>query len=399
MLYSNQALLFAGLLFLQRILNMTEKEFMFRAIELAKRGSGFVNPNPAVGAVIVKDGKIIGEGYHHAYGCLHAERDALANLTEPAEGATIYVTLEPCCHHGKQPPCTEALIEHGIVKVVVGSRDPNPMVSGKGCKRLREHGIEVIEDFMREECDEINPAFFHYIQTGRPYVVMKYAMTLDGKIATHTGASKWITSEKTREHVHEIRGMYSAIMAGIGTVLVDDPMLNVRLEDRESHQPVRIIIDSKLRIPVKSNIVRSAKEQRTIIACGLNETEQNHSQSADAKTVENKKNELIEAGVEIICCPDGNGQVELKQVMDWMAEQKLDSVLIEGGGTLHEAAMRAGIVNHVMAYIAPKVFGGKDAKTPVEGIGVELPADSAKMSLTKITRLGEDVLLEYDMNN
>ena len=383
---------------------MADREYMQRAIELAKKGSGFVNPNPAVGAVIVKEGRIIGEGYHHAYGCLHAERDAFANLSEQADGATIYVTLEPCCHHGKQPPCTEAVIENGIKKVVIGSRDPNPLVSGKGCEILREHGIEVVEDFMREECDELNPAFFHFIQTGSPYVVMKYAMTLDGKIATYTGASKWITGEKAREHVHLTRTRYSAIMAGIGTVIADDPMLNVRLseksegltkEERKYYQPVRIIVDSNLNTPLEANVIKSARQQRTVIACGLNSIDDisdNHEND-----IYLKYKQLTEAGAEVICCPDGTGKVDLIKVTEWMAKQKLDSLFIEGGGCIHEAALKAGIVNHVMAYVAPKLFGGADAKTPVEGIGIEQPSESPLLSFTKMTKLGDDILLEYDL--
>ena len=208
----------------------TETVYMKRAIELALEGEGYVNPNPMVGAVIVKDGRIIGEGYHRRYGELHAERNAIASLTESAEGATIYVTLEPCCHYGKTPPCTEAIIENKLSRVVIGSKDPNPLVAGKGVKRLREAGIEVIEDFLRDECDELNPVFFHYITTGLPYVVLKYAMTMDGKIATRTGASKWITGEEARGEVQRLRHKYSAIMAGIGTVLADDPLLHILFE-------------------------------------------------------------------------------------------------------------------------------------------------------------------------
>ena len=243
---------------------MTDQEYMLRAIQLAKKGEGWTNPNPMVGAVIVKDGKIIGEGYHKKYGELHAERNAIASLTESAEGAVIYVTLEPCCHHGKTPPCTEAIIEQKIRKVVIGSRDPNPKVAGKGVQMLREAGVTVVEDFMREECDQLNPVFFHYITTKTPYVVMKYAMTLDGKIATKTGASKWITGESARKEVQHMRHQYMGIMAGIGTVLADDPMLNVRVEGWKS--PVRIVCDSKLRIPPGSQIVKSAEKYRTIVA-------------------------------------------------------------------------------------------------------------------------------------
>ena len=231
---------------------MQDTDYMKRAIELAVKARGWTSPNPMVGAVIVKDGQIIGEGYHERYGQLHAERNALAACTQSPEGAVVYVTLEPCCHYGKTPPCTEALIEAKVSRVVIGSRDPNPKVSGKGAAVLREAGIEVTEDFLRSECDEINPVFFHYITTGQPYVALKYAMTADGKIAAHTGKSQWITGEEARNHVHRLRHCYSGIMAGIGTVLADDPMLNCRLENGRS--PVRIVCDSKLRIPENSRL-------------------------------------------------------------------------------------------------------------------------------------------------
>lgn len=244
---------------------MAEEQFMKRAIELAKQGVGWTAPNPLVGAVVVKNGRVIGEGYHRKYGELHAERNALAACTEDPAGATLYVTLEPCCHYGKTPPCTEIIIEKKIAKVVIGSRDPNPKVAGKGARILREHGINVVEDYMREACDALNPVFFHYITTKTPYVVLKFAMTLDGKIATRTGASKWITGEAARNHVHQLRGRYAGILAGIGTVLADDPMLNCRIDG--AHQPLRIILDSHLRIPMGSRLVRSAKEYPLLIVC------------------------------------------------------------------------------------------------------------------------------------
>ena len=356
---------------------MPEEKYMRRAIELAKKGSGHVNPNPLVGAVIVKDGEIIGEGYHECYGQLHAERNAIASLTESAEGATIYVTLEPCCHYGKTPPCTEAIIEQKIKRVVIGSRDPNPKVSGKGIKMLQEAGIEVIEDFMREECDRLNPVFFHYITTKTPYVVMKYAMTLDGKIATKTGASKWITGEAARAEVQHMRHRYMGIMAGIGTVLADDPMLNVRMEGWKS--PIRILCDSGLRIPLDGQIVKSAGKYRTIVAY------------ADSENTEAKRKRLHEMGVETICCPDKNNQVDLKKLMKYLGEEGIDSILLEGGGTLNDSALRAGIVQEVQAFIAPKLFGGMNSKTPVEGIGVRFPSEAVKLKCTDICQIGEDI--------
>ena len=356
---------------------MTDQNYMLQAIQLAKQGEGWTNPNPMVGAVIVKNGRIIGKGYHKKCGELHAERNAIASLTESAEGATIYVTLEPCCHYGKTPPCTEAIIEQKIKRVVIGSRDPNPKVSGKGIKMLQEAGIEVIEDFMREECDRLNPVFFHYITTKTPYVVMKYAMTLDGKIATKTGASKWITGEASRAEVQHMRHRYMGIMAGIGTVLADDPMLNVRVEGWKS--PIRILCDSGLRIPLDGQIVKSAGKYRTIVAY------------ADSENTEAKRKRLHEMGVETIWCPDENNQVDLKKLMRYLGEEGIDSILLEGGGTLNDSALRAGIVQEVQAFIAPKLFGGMNSKTPVEGIGVRFPSEAVKLKCTDICQIGEDI--------
>lgn len=366
---------------------MAEEQFMKRAIELAKQGAGWTAPNPLVGAVVVKNGRVIGEGYHRKYGELHAERDALAACTEDPAGATLYVTLEPCCHYGKTPPCTEIIIEKKIAKVVIGSRDPNPKVAGKGARILREHGIEVVEDYMREACDALNPVFFHYITTKTPYVVLKFAMTLDGKIATRTGASKWITGEAARNHVHQLRGRYAGILAGIGTVLADDPMLNCRIDG--AHQPLRIILDSHLRIPMGSRLVRSAKEYPLLIVC--NES------TRDREEGTNRIQKLEEAGAKVWTLQEKNGHPDLNVLMQRLGEEKIDSVLIEGGGTVNEAALKAHIVHHVYAYIAPKIFGGEDAKTPVEGSGIRLPQECANLRLAKITVLLNDMLLEYDV--
>lgn len=366
---------------------MAEEQFMKRAIELAKQGSGWTAPNPLVGAVVVKNGRVIGEGYHRKYGELHAERNALAACSEDPAGTTLYVTLEPCCHYGKTPPCTEIIIEKKIAKVVIGSRDPNPKVAGKGARILREHGIEVVEDYMREACDALNPVFFHYITTKTPYVVLKFAMTLDGKIATRTGASKWITGEAARNHVHQLRGRYAGILAGIGTVLADDPMLNCRIDG--AHQPLRIILDSQLRIPMGSRLVRSAKEYPLLIVC--NESTRDREEGA------NRIQKLEEAGAKVWTLPEKNGHPDLNVLMQRLGEEKIDSVLIEGGGTVNEAALKAHIVHHVYAYIAPKIFGGEDAKTPVEGSGIRLPQECANLRLAKITVLLNDMLLEYDV--
>ena len=356
-----------------------ERKYMERAIELAKRARGFTSPNPMVGAVIVKDGRVIGEGYHERCGELHAERNALASLTESAEGATIYVTLEPCCHYGKTPPCTEAIIEHKLAKVVIGSRDPNPLVSGKGAAILRKAGNEVVEDFMREECDAINPIFFHYITTKRPYVAMKYAMTMDGKIATRTGASKWITGEAARNHVQTLRHAYKGIMVGIGTVLADNPMLNCRMQG--GIDPVRIVCDTHLRIPMDCQIVQTADTIETILATSTNEKE--------------KIDQLIKKGVQILQIPEKDGCIDLNLLMQILGEKGIDSILLEGGGRLNDSFLREKLIQKAYVYLAPKIFGGEDAKTPVEGIGISLPEQSANFKLQQIQQIEEDILLEY----
>ena len=372
---------------------MPEEKYMRRAIKLAKKGSGHVNPNPLVGAVIVRDGEIIGEGYHECYGQLHAERNAIANAKKRGnslEGSTIYVTLEPCCHYGKTPPCTEAIIEEKIARVVVGSDDPNPLVSGKGFQMLREKGIEVIPHFLKEECDAMNHVFFHYIRTGTPYVAMKYAMTMDGNIACYTGDSKWVTGEESRAHVQTLRNHYKGIMAGIGTVLADDPMLNCRIEG--GRDPIRIIADSHLRIPMDSQLVRTAGQQPLIVAC-----------LPDAD--EEKAAQLQEKGVEVLRIPgvptaditeEQKEVISLPVLMKELGARKIDGILLEGGGQLNESALQAGIVDRIYCYIAPKIFGGAQAKTPVEGQGLTRAADAWQFKRIGMQEFGQDILLEYE---
>ena len=364
-------------------MDMTDRDYMSRAIELAKHGIGWTGPNPVVGAVIVKDGRIIGEGYHRRCGEPHAERNAIASLKESAAGASLYVTLEPCCHYGRTPPCTEAILEQGIARVVIGSRDPNPEVAGKGAAILRKAGIWVEEDFMREECDRLNSIFFHYITKKTPYVVMKYAMTADGKIATRTGASKWITGDAARAKVQKLRHRCMGIMAGIGTVLADDPMLNVRIEGGKS--PIRIICDSDLRIPSDSQICRTVKEFPTIVACA----------AARLKDREEEILRLERLGIQVVQTFGGESAVDLKELMGILGNQGIDSILLEGGGTLNDSALQAGIVSEIQAFVAPKLFGGNEAKTPVAGRGVNFPDEAVPLTLEKISQVGEDLLLEY----
>ena len=358
-----------------------DRQYMKTALELAQKGMGFTAPNPMVGAVIVKNGRIIGQGYHRKYGELHAEREALAACTEEPEGASIYVTLEPCCHYGKQPPCVNAILEAGIRRVIIGSSDPNPLVAGKGIRILKNHGIEVTENILKEECDKLNEAFFYYIQNKKPYVVMKYAMTMDGKIAAYTGESKWVTGEAARIHVQEQRLKYTGIMVGVGTVLADDPMLTCRLEN--SRNPVRIICDSHLRTPLTSKIVRTAATIPTIIV----------SSSKDQQKIKNYE----ELGCQVLYVPEKNGHIDLNRLMELLGAAKIDSILLEGGGSLNWSALECGIVQKVQTYIAPKLFGGEEAKTPVEGKGFPDPASAVLLKNSEIIRLGDDFLIESEV--
>jgi diaminohydroxyphosphoribosylaminopyrimidine deaminase/5-amino-6-(5-phosphoribosylamino)uracil reductase len=334
-----------------------------------------------VGAVIVKDGRIIGQGYHEVYGGPHAERNALASCSESPEGASIYVTLEPCCHHGKTPPCTDALIEHGISRVIIGSSDPNPLVSGKGVSILKSHGIQVTEGVLKEECDSINSVFFHYIKTKRPYVMMKYAMTMDGKIATSNGSSRWITGEEARKKVHEDRGIFRSIMVGIGTVLADDPLLTCRIPGKE--EPLRVICDSSLRMPLDSNISKTALRYPTLLATCCQE--------------EKRLLAYRRLGYEVLSLPGADGRVDLNALMEELGSCGVDSLLLEGGGELNWAVLNAGLVNRVQTYIAPKLFGGAAAKSPIAGSGVDFPDGAFSLVTRAITKIGNDILIESDV--
>ncbi len=388
---------------------MTPQDYMRIAIEEAKKGEGFTNPNPMVGAVLVKDGRIIGRDYHHKCGEFHAERNAILNCKEDLHGAAIYVTLEPCCHFGKTPPCTQIIIESGITEVYIGSYDPNPKVNGGGIKQLKDAGIKVVTEVLKEECDALNPVFFHYIEKKEPYVVLKYAMTADGKIATHTGASKWITGEAARARVQHSRKIYSGIMVGIGTVLADDPLLTCRLD--HSINPTRIICDSRLRIPLESNIVKTAKEVPTIIATGMSADEcakqaeemagmeASKQQELSPVEREEKRKSLKEAGCELIEVPGSQAGIDLKALMKILGEKGIDSILLEGGSNLNFSALQAGIVSKVESYIAPKLFGGADAKTPVGGTGVDLPKEAFRLNNPKITQIEEDLLIEWEVES
>lgn len=361
-----------------------EKEiYMRKALELAKQGMGYTSPNPMVGCVIVKDGKIVAEGYHERCGEYHAERNALLRCKEDVTGAEAYVTLEPCCHHGKTPPCTDIIIERGIKKVYVGSMDSNPLVGGKGVKLLEEAGIEVECGILKEECDKLNEVFFHYIEKKTPFVVMKYAMTLDGKIAACTGDSKWVTGEAARNHVQILRKRYSGILVGIGTVKADNPMLNCRIE--EGVNPIRIICDSTLSIAedMECNIVKTAKDIKTVVAY--------------VQAEEERKKKLEAAGITLIKA-GAKEKIDLRLLLNKLGEMGVDSILAEGGGKIHGAFLEEGLVNKVYAYIAPKLVGGDTAKTPIGGRGFEKMQQAEKLQNVQVEQLGEDILVTGYLN-
>ena len=373
------------------------------AMLLAQRGEGQVNPNPLVGALIVKNDDIVARGYHTRYGDLHAEREAFKDAESrgiDCKGATLYVTLEPCCHEGHQPPCVDAVIEHGISRVVVGLLDPNPLVAGKGLEILRQAGIsvDVMEEYNGNDngncakaAQELvkqlrmqNRVFLKFITTNQPWITAKWAMTLDGKIATSTGDSKWITNKQSRQRVHMLRKNNMAILCGIGTVIADDPMLNVRLseetmqrlgiKEHEVRHPIRIVADRQARIPMESQIVSTAHEYPTIVVYG---------NSAD----EEKLQQLRDAGVTLWNCNT------LTELVQRAGAEKIDSILLESGGTLSAALLREGLIDEVVAFVAPKIIGGKSARTPVEGEGVSLMAEAIELEDQIIETVGSDVMI------
>ncbi|MDU2688582.1 bifunctional diaminohydroxyphosphoribosylaminopyrimidine deaminase/5-amino-6-(5-phosphoribosylamino)uracil reductase RibD [Paeniclostridium sordellii] len=356
-----------------------DKHYMKIALDLAKLGKGKVNPNPLVGAVIVKDKKIIAKGYHEKYGEDHAEVNAFKNAKENVAGATMYVTLEPCSHYGKTPPCVDKIIDNKISRVVIGMMDPNKLVLGQGIKKLQDAGIEVEVGVLEEECKKLNEVFIKYIKNKKPFVVLKAAMSLDGKISTASGESKWITGNKSRSEVHKLRNDLSAIMVGVDTVIIDNPYLTCRIVD--GRNPIRIIIDSKLRIPKDSNVLENTNDIKTIIA-------------TTEKAPKEKIDYLENLGVWVIKTKSKDEKVNLKELMIKLGELKIDSILLEGGSTLNYSALEVGIVDKVLVYIAPKIIGGVNSKTPVGGNGIEQLKDAFKIKDLNISMVSEDVLIQ-----
>lgn len=378
----------------------TPEDYMGQVLQLARQGEGKVSPNPMVGCLVVKNGKVIATGYHEQYGGFHAERNALLNCQEDTEGAELYVNLEPCCHYGKTPPCTEIIIEKKIKKVYVGCLDSNPKVAGKGVQILRDHGILVETGILEQECRSLNEVFFHYMEQKTPFLALKYAMTLDGKIACETGDSKWVTGEEARAYVQCLRNRYRGIMVGIGTVLADDPMLNCRMEG--GRNPVRIICDTRLRIPLDSQIVKTASQIETIVAWNSKEAECWRSQgnvlseSSDGKMVlEEARKRLEQQGVVLLEVPimEQSRELDAAQLLRKLSDQGIDSILLEGGGTLNASVLQAGLVQRVYAFIAPKLVAGAEAKSPVEGSGISRMQDAICLQDMKTALYGRDLCI------
>lgn len=364
---------------------MEDAFFMKRALELAARGSGSTSPNPLVGAVIVKDGRIIGEGWHEKVGEAHAEINAIRNAKESVEGATIYVNLEPCSHYGKTPPCAEELVKRKFKRVVVAMEDPNPLVAGRGIKLLRDNGIEVYVGQNRLEALKLNDIFIKYITRKTPFVLLKAAMTLDGKTATRTGDSKWISGEASREYVHRLRHRYSSILVGLNTVKKDDPELTARLEGVNTRNPVRVIVDSRGRIPAEAKVLQIDENKKTIIV-------------ATEDITEEKKRFLIGKGAEVIITEKKDGRVNLGQMLKELGQRGIDSLLVEGGGTVAAAFLEEGLVDKAAIFIAPLIIGGKEAPTPVMGTGAGLISEGFRLKHTEISTFGQDVLVEGYIN-
>ena len=358
---------------------------MTHAIRLAEKGKGWVNPNPLVGAMLIKNRKVIGEGFHAFFGGPHAEVNAINNATESVQGSTLVVTLEPCIHQGKTSPCAPLIVEKGIAEVIIGMTDPNPLVNGKGIDYLVSHGVKVQSGVLDQEIKQQNEIFLKFITSHLPFCILKTAMTLDGKIATNTGESKWITGERSRKYVHDLRHQISAVMAGVNTILKDDPSLNVRREGKKNKDPLKIIVDSTGKIPLTANVL-THEPQLTIVA------------TTSAMPAEKLK-ELQRLGAQVVVCPANDKKVDLTFLMKILGEMEVDSILIEGGSTVAFSALRQGIVDKFIGFIAPKIIGGVDAPMVVGGEGFGALSDALKVHRLKIKKLGEDIYFEGYMNS
>lgn len=355
---------------------------MIRCLELAQMGAGRVSPNPMVGSVVLdKDGNVVGEGYHMKYGEAHAEVNALDMAGEKARGGTIYVSLEPCSHYGKTPPCVERIIKEGLSTLVVGMTDPNPLVAGRGIQRAKEAGITVIENVLEAQCLHVNEVFVKNITEKKSFVMVKTASTLDGKIATASGSSKWITSAAAREEVQSMRNFYDAILTGSQTVIADNPSLDCRMQG--GRNPVRVVLDSQLKTPVGAKVYAD-NSTRVVVAC--------------VKAVSHK---LYPAHVEIVeCAPDSNGRVDLNSLMSVLYEKGLYSVMVEAGGTVNGSFLKQGLIDKVCMFVAPKILGDNTGKSCFDGLNAMSISDCKDFKIESVREFSPDVMFElYPVKN
>lgn len=355
---------------------------MKRALALARRGAGWASPNPMVGAVVLDAaGQVVGEGWHRAHGLPHAEAEALAAAGDRARGGSLYVTLEPCNHHGKTPPCTEAVLRAGVARVVCAMEDPNPAVAGGGLARLRAGGVETGCGLLEDRARALNESWLCWLSTGRPLVIAKAASTLDGRIATRTGDSRWVTGEKARAWVHRLRHGTDAILVGRGTVLADDPRLTARLPGgRKSRDPLRVVLDTRLATPPGAAMLRGDSDSGTLIICG-----------PDAP--EARREALLTAGARVESVPLNQGRLDLPAVLDLLGRLKVTGVLVEGGGQVLASFLAAGLVDRMHLFLAPKFLGGDDGVPLFSGAGPEKMAGCTRLSGVSVRRLGEDILV------
>jgi len=356
-------------------------QYMRRALGLALKARGRTSPNPLVGAVVVRRGKVVGEGYHSCAGQPHAEIEALRKAGGNARSADLYVNLEPCCHFGRTPPCTEAIIQAGIKRVFVGMKDPNKQVCGKGSRALKAQGIIIVPDVLKEECQKINEPFIKVMKTGMPFVILKTAMSLDGKIATRSGDSRWISGKSARNHVHKIRNQVDAILVGTETVLKDNPRLTCRLETGNVKHPARIILDRRNRIPLTANVFKNSRSQKVVYVAGPDISPRRR-KALEGKKVEILNGKLLKNGFHIA------------HLLKELANRGMNSILIEGGAELNASAFKANVVDQVVAFICPILIGGVRAPGFLGGRGAMKVDGAINLKNIAVTKIGEDLMVE-----
>ena len=371
-----------------------DKKYMRMAIELAKKGEGAVNPNPLVGAVVVKDGKVVGKGYHRFFGGPHAEVYALEEAGKEACGATIYVTLEPCSHCGKTPPCAKKIIDMGIKKCFVGSSDPNPQVAGKGVAMLKKAGIEVVESVLKDECDKLNQVFFKYIKTKIPYLFLKCAITLDGKIATKTGNSKWITNEIAREKVQFYRNKFMGIMVGINTVVLDNPSLTARIQNGVN--PFRVVVDPHLKIDENCRVVKNNEDEKTVIITSQKNQFVENSENINDKDFEIKmKQKRLSQNNKVKFIFFDKEKFSFKEMLEEIGKMGIDSVLLEGGESLISLAFKEEVIDAGEIFVANKILGDKNAKPFISGFSKDKMEEAILLNNVKNNIYGENIGMEF----